>query len=265
MVERPRRASQLARATVPAAATDGAGVILGRRPARAGTRAVVGGGLVAVALILVFALVLSAARTHLSSYQVAAVPLPAGTTIVAADLTAAKMDLSGATRTAAFGQSSSLVGRTLDVAVAPGTLIESSMLAAPGGTDLRPVSIAVDANSLVALATGQSVDVLTAASVTGTASATGTPSGAGTASSSAAGTATGTSPAVTVVMRGATLLSIDRSATGGLSASDDSATVVVTLGVNTLDEAEQLVAAEGDGTIELIQAEPSDGNGLGAG
>lgn len=243
MVDRPRRASQLTRVPPTGAGREGAGVILGRRATGTRQRAVIGGFLVAVAVVIVFAAVLSTSGHHMTPYEVAAAPLPAGTTIGAADLTTTRMDLGGSPRSSAFQTPSALLGRTLAVAVPPGALIQSSMLVAPTGSTLRPVSISVDANSLSDLATGQAVDVLDAPS----------------------STTTGTASAVTVVMRGATLLSVHHSDSGLLSSSSNGSTVVVTLGVANLTEAEQLVSAERTGTVELIQAEPSDGTGPGGG
>jgi Flp pilus assembly protein CpaB len=199
---------------------------------------------VAAAAVVVFSTAVSAAGDHRTSYVVAARPLPAGSVIGVGDMTTAPLALTGATGAAAFRDGSALIGRNLAVAVAPGELIQQSMLASGGAAGQRPVSIPVDADSLAALQPGQAVDVLA------------TPSGG-----SPGGTAT---PAVTVVMRGATLESISRADAGYLSATSGS-TVVVTLGVSDLAEAEQLVQASHSGTVELVQAEPADGSGLGGG
>lgn len=204
-----------------------------------------GGFLVAAAAVIVFAAALSAAGGGSRSYVVAARALPAGTVIGPGDTTTARIGLNAANRATAFTDGGHLIGRALTVTVEPGELIESSMVATPAGSNRRPVSIPVDASSLAALAAGESVDVLSTTSSSGAAAAT---PGSG----------------VTVVMRGATLWSVGRTDSGLLSAGTGS-TVVVTLGVSDLAEAEQLVDAAHTGTVELVQATPDDGSGLGPG
>lgn len=199
----------------------------------------------AAAAVVVFAAALSAAGGHRSSYAVAAQDLPAGSVIGPGDLTTASLGLSGATEAGAFRQTSALIGRTVSVPLSAGQLIEAPMLSAPSGTGLRPVSVAVDGNSLAALDPGDAVDVLAFAS------------------SSSTGSSGPASPA-DVVMRGATLLSVDRSSSGLLGASTAGSSVVVTLGVTGLDEAEAVVAAAHSGTVELVMAEPGDGTGAGS-
>ena len=227
--------------------SDGAAAtqIVARRRGRPGPGAVVGGFLVAAAAVIVFAVALSAAGGSSRSYVVAARSLPAGTVIGPGDMTMARMGLDTANRATAFGAGGQVVGRALTVPVQPGELIEAPMLSAPAGSMRRPVSIPVDATSLTALAAGESVDVLS------------TPSASGA-------TGTAAPSAVSVVMRGATLWSVGRADSGLLSAGNGG-TVVVTLGVSDLAEAEQLVAAAHAGTVELVQATPADGSGLGPG
>ncbi len=251
-MERPRRPAQITRAPAsrPAgAAGDGAGaagVILGRRGGLSTQRAVIGGFLVAAAAVVVFAAALSAAGGHRASYVVAARALPAGSVIGPGDTVTAPLGLSGPTAAASFHQGGLLIGRTLNVPVQPGELIQASMLSSPSGR-LRPVSIPVESDSLAALGTGESVDVLsTPATSSGTA-------GGGAAA-----------PEVAVVMRGATLISTGH-ADSGLLSGTSAGTVVVTLGVTNLGEVEQLVQAAHSGTVELVQAEPGDGTGLGPG
>ena len=170
--------------------------------------------------------------------------MPAGTVIGPGDTTTAKLGLTGASRDSAFRQSAVVVGRALAVPVNAGALIESSMLAPDSGTQLRPVSISVEADSVSELQAGDPVDVLAVPS----------PS---------TGTSSTSPPAVSLVVRGATLLMIDRSGSGLLS-GDTAGTVIATLGVADLGEAEQLVAAAHSGTVDLVRAEPSDGTGSGA-
>jgi hypothetical protein len=238
----------------------------------------VGGFLVAAAAVMVFAAALSAAGGGSRSYVVAARALPAGTVIGPGDTTTARIGLNAANRATAFTDGGQLIGRALTVTVQPGELVESSMVAMPAGSNRRPVSIPVDVSSLAALAAGESVDVLSTTSNSGPASsgsATSTSgsatssSGSATSSSGSATSSSGSAPAtpppgLTVVMRGATLWSVGRTDSGLLSAGTGS-TVVVTLGVSDLAEAEQLVDAAHTGTVELVQATPDDGSGLGPG
>ena len=250
-MERPRRPAQITRAPDPSAGgstVDGSGtsgVILGRRAGLSAPRAVIGGLLVAAAAVVVFAAALSAAGGRQASYVVAARTLPAGSVIGPGDTTTTRLGLSGPTAAAAFRQGGLLIGRTLTVPVEPGELIQAPMLGSPSGPT-RPVSIPVDADSLAALADGDSVDVLSAPA------------------SAANGGATAQAPAVNVVMRGATLMSMGR-ADSGLFSGTAGGSVVVTLGVTDLAEIEQLVQAAHSGTVELVQAAPADGTGLGAG
>ena len=204
-----------------------------------------GGLLIAAAAVVVFAAAISASKTHDQSYIVAARSLAAGSVIGPGDTTTAGFRLPAAAAAGAFRQEAPLIGRSVAVGVQPGQLIESSMLTQGGVAKLRPVSVPVDADSLAALATGQEVDVLS------------TPASGATASSPAPS-------AVTLVLRGATLLSIGRTGSGLLSGGSGS-TVVVTLGVSDLSQAEQVVQAAHTGTVELLRAEPGDGSGLGAG
>jgi hypothetical protein len=248
-MERPREMVQITRSAVGSSGTSGpapGGVIAGRRGGLPGRRAVVGGLLVAAAAVIVFAAALSAAGGHQAPYVVAARALPAGSVIGPGDTTTARLGLSGPAAAGAFAQPGALIGRTLAVAVEPGELIEAPMLGGGPSAALRPVSIPVDADSLVSLAAGEAVDALA------------------TPSASATATGTATAPAIAVVVRGATLLSISRSATGLLSGSTGT-TVVATLGVTDLGEAEQLIQAAHSGTVELVRAEPGDGSGPGPG
>ena len=224
---------------------DGAGAIIGRRGGVSSHRALLGGLLVAAAAVVVFAAALSASGGHDAAYVVAARALPAGSVIGPGDTTTARFRLAGPTASAAFRQDASLIGRSTAVDLPPGELIQSSMLVRGGTATLRPVSVRVDGDSLAALVPGQPVDVLSTPGASG-----------GSASQSA-------SPGLTVVLRGATLLSVGRSESGLISGGSGG-TVVVTLGVTDLQEAEQLVQAAHTGTVELLRAEPGDGSGPGA-
>lgn len=248
-------------------AAGAAGVIVGRRGGLATGRAVLGGLLVAAAAVVVFASALGAAGHRGRPYVVATRPLAAGSVIGPGDTTTRSMSLPSGTRQLAFADPSELIGRRLAVDVAPGALIESPVLA-PGPTAaLRPVSIPVDPDSLAALAPGDPVDVLelpgpaTATAPASAAPASAAPTGAaGAATPSAAGSQ---APAVTVVLRGAQLLSVTRGPSGLLGTSATGTGSVVTLGVSDLSEAEAVVEAAHAGMVELVRALPSDGTGAG--
>lgn len=198
-----------------------------------------GGFLVALAAVIVFAASLARAGTHDQRYVVVAQALAGGTVITPGDLTTAAMQLPVGSRAVVFAQTGIVVGRTLSVAVQPGELLESSMLLPVGSqSTLRPVSVEVDPDSLQGLTSDASVDVLAAVG-------------------------TGSSTEVSLVMRGAALIAVSRDQTGILTGP--STGTLVTLGVSTLAEVEAIVEASQSGTISLVTAEPSDGVGPGSG
>jgi Flp pilus assembly protein CpaB len=202
---------------------------------------VVGGFLVAVAAVVVFAAAVAGASSdHGRPWVVAARPLSAGTVLGPDDLGTSAMRLSGPAGRMAFRTSGELLGRSLAVSVRPGELIQSTMLAPAGSLPpLRPVSVAVDPVSLADLTPGQPVDVL-----------------------DVAGSGSGASPgSVSVVVRGATLMTVGRASSDVLSPGNSGQ---VTVGVATLAEVEAVVAAAHSGTVVLVAAEHSDGIGPGS-
>jgi Flp pilus assembly protein CpaB len=211
---------------------------VGRRRTLPAGRALVGGFLVAVAAVIVFAAALTSAGSHGQRFVVAARTLATGSIIGPGDVETETMTLPAASRSDAFQQTDSLVGRSVAVAIQPGELVQQSMLV-PSGTQptTRPVSVAVDPTSLAGLAPGGIVDVI-------------------------ATIGSGSSATVSVVMRGAVLMDIDNSASSVLSGPGTS---LVTLGVASLSEVEAVVQASESGTISLVAAEPSDGVGPGPG
>jgi len=208
-----------------------------RRRALPAGRAVVGGFLVAVAAVIVFAASLAGASSDRGQgWVVAARPLAGGTVLGPGDLSSATMRLTGDTAGMAFRQATTLEGRALAVGLQPGELIQSPMLVpvnqAPA---LRPVSVAVDPVSLANLTPGQPVDVL---AIDGT----------------------GSDASIAVVVRGATLLAVVSSGTNLVAPGGSGQ---ATIGVETLAEAEAVVQASHAGTVSLVAAEPSDGVGPG--
>ena len=218
----------------------------GRHRALPAGRAVIGGFLVAVAAVTVFAASLAGASKPGQSWVVTARPLAAGTVLGPGDVAAATMRLSPATAALAFRQTALVEGRALTVGLPAGELIQVPLLVPSRQQPaLRPVSVAVDPVSLAGLVPGQPVDVLATA---------GSGSSGGSGSSVAA--------PVAVVVRGATLIDVARSSTNLLSPG---ASGEVTLGVATLAEVEAVVQSAHSATITLVAAEPSDGAGAGPG
>ena len=211
----------------------------GRRRALPPRRAVAGGFVIAVAVVIVFA---GWTDTHPGSgrrWVVASHALPAGTRLTANDLTTTTMGLGhGSTAASAFASPSALIGRELAVALGPGQLLLSSEVPSSfGGRALRPVPVTVAPTDLVDLAAGDLVDVLQT-------------------------TSTGPATATTVVVRGARVLSTVQPSAGLLGSGGNE---VVTLGVATLAEVTATVIAEHAGTVDVVVGDPSDGSGLGAG
>ncbi len=224
----------------------------------------------AVAAVVVFAAMLAGNSRPGQRWIVAARTLGPGTVLEAGDLTSSTMRLPGATAALAYRQAALVEGRTLAVGLRPGELLQASVLV-PSSQEpvLRPVSLAVDPVSLAGLSAGQPVDVLMTQGTggTGTGGAAGTggtgTGGTGTGGTGTGGTGTGgTGAGVTVVVRGATLLDVVTSNSSSLTAGSGGQ---VTIGVSTLSEVEDLVAAAHTGTVTLVAAEPSDGAGPGPG
>jgi Flp pilus assembly protein CpaB len=225
----------------------GAGVLLGRRPKLPNGRAVFGGFLVAAAAAIVFVAALGGHAKHPGEFAVAERPLAAGTVIAPGDTALAPVQLPSGSAGTAYSAPSALTGRSLLSPVLPGELIESSMLAPAGGVPaLRPVSVDADPVSVAGLVPGDTVDVLAVAADGSATSSGGSPEGA--------------SGSVAVVVRGASLISVDRS--GGASLGSTASTLV-TLGVGDLSEVEAVVGASHTGLIALVKAEPGDGVGPG--
>ena len=210
----------------------------GRRRALPTGRAVAGGFVIALAVVVVFAGWLSTRAGSGHRWVVASAALPAGTRLTAADLTTTTLRLGqGAAASNAFDTTGSLIGRDLAVAVNAGELIlRSEVPVSAAVAVLRPVPVTVSPTDLVDLAAGDLVDIL---------------------ETSAAGPTTRT----TVVLRGARVLSTTQPSSGLLGSGGDQ---VVTLGMATLAEVTATVVAEHAGTLDVVVAEPSDGAGLGA-
>jgi Flp pilus assembly protein CpaB len=238
----PEQPSGLSRSR-PNTGNGRAGVIQGRRRALPTGRAVIGGFLVAVAAVIVFGAALASAGTHETQYAVATRTLAVGSVIGPGDLSTEGAKLPSSVESQAFRSTGSLIGRSIAVTVDPGELIQASMLSPVGASSgLRPVSVTVDPDSLSGLSPGDAVDVLATADSTDSSSSTAP---------------------VTVVLRGASLISVSPADSSLLSGSTSGP--LVTLGVSDLSEVEAVVQAAHAGTITLVLAEPGDGIGPGDG
>jgi Flp pilus assembly protein CpaB len=198
---------------------------------------VVGGFLVAVAAVIVFAASLGGASRQGQHWVVATHALSPGAVLGPADLTSETMRLSSGPAGLAYRQTTAVEGRVLAVGLQAGELIQGPMLV-PSNQEpsLRPVSLAVDPVSLAGLSPGQPVDVLA--------------------------TPTTGSGVTVIVARGATLLDVASSSSNLLAPGGEGQ---VTIGVATLSEVEAVVQAAHAGTITLVAAERSDGVGPGPG
>jgi len=220
----------------------------GRRPAEAGPawpgwrpagRAIAGGFAVALAVVVVFGAFLDSRPLPGPPVVVASHLLPAGTRLGPTDLRSVRLPLPPGPAGWSFRSAAGLDGRTLEVAVAAGEPLASDDLSPLGRRpSLRPIPLVVPADDLVAVGPGQDVDVLV---TYGSAPSTRT----------------------SIVLRGATLVAVAPPAADSFAGGTSGE--VVTLGVTSLAEVEALVAAEHAGSLDLVAAEPGDGNGLGPG
>jgi SAF domain len=200
---------------------------------------VVGAFLVGGAAVVVFTIALAGGSSPGQRWVVAARPLSVGTVLGPGDLASTTMRLSRPSAALSYQQAVAVEGRTLAVALPAGALIQGpELVPARAEPQLRPVSVAVDPVSMANLTPGQTVDVL-------------------------ATQGSGTAVSVVVVVRGATLMDVGSSGSGGLAGAAQSGQA--TIGVTTLGEVEAVVEASHAGTITLVAAEPSDGVGGGPG
>ena len=145
-------------------ATIGAtGRMLRRRRGLPGSRAVVGGLLVTVALLATWWTATSAGRGPVARYVVAARSIAPGQRLQLADLTLAPVDLPVTMRRGAFAAPSSLVGRVTTSPLEAGDLVQASAVSeAPGSARERELSFVADADWAVGgtLRPGDRIDLL---------------------------------------------------------------------------------------------------------
>jgi Flp pilus assembly protein CpaB len=186
---------------------------LRRRRSLPGSRAVVGGFLVAAALVGLFAAYTRVEAGPSASYVVARHSLVVGTRLEASDLVLEPMDLSAGARARAFGQVADLVGTTLLSPLEKGELLQASSVAAtPPGGAARVVSFPVERGRLGRIKQGERIDVV-------------------------ATYGTGTEAYTAVVLREALVTEIDR----GESSLGDGESTVLTVAVD--DPADELAMA----------------------
>jgi Flp pilus assembly protein CpaB len=135
-----------------------------RRRTLPGGRAVVGGLLIAAAIVTVFISYTAATRQPRQLYVVASHLVPAGTRLNESDLRLVPLNLPDAgVRQQVFSSPALLVGATVIAPLASGALIEASAVVGRGGPPgTREVSISVDRARAVAgtLKAGEYVDLL---------------------------------------------------------------------------------------------------------
>jgi Flp pilus assembly protein CpaB len=205
------------------------GQVIRRRRPLPGTRAVVGGLLVAVAVVGTFATIGSAREDRRVALVVARGDLAVGRRIAADDLAVARLDVPAFVRARAFRSPQDLIGATVLGPVARGELVQASSVSVRG--DAPPglhVSFPVEAARAVdaTLREGEAVDVLVTYGQ-------------------------GESATTKVVARGARVV---RTRTPGGVLGDDR-TLVVTLSVATADDATAVAHAANAGEVTIVRTE----------
>lgn len=201
--------------------------VVGRPRGLPGSRAVVGGLMVALALVGTFAAYTGATADKRVQFVVAKRQIAPGAMLTRADLTLAAMDLPPQPASRAFTDVSALVGAVLTAPLARGELVQASQVVAKrSGAQGIEVSIPVEAARAVGghLVAGDTVDV-------------------------AATYGTGADAFTTTVVAAARILSVDRPS-GTLSSN---AADVVTLSVRTPTEALAVTHASAAGQVSLIR------------
>lgn len=208
---------------------------LRRRRALPGGRAVVGGFLVALAAVGVFAGYTGATADTREPYLVARHDLPLGHRITRSDLGTLPMDLPALLRSKVYRDASQLVGATVIGPVSKGELVQASnVLDRPTGGADRQISFSIESARAVngQLRRGEFVDLL-------------------------ATYGTGAEGYTTAVVRRARVA--DRSATrGSLSDAGDE---IITLAVPEAADTLAVAHAVSSGTVTLVRAGEGGGEG----
>jgi Flp pilus assembly protein CpaB len=142
----------------------GEGRTILRRRSLPGSRAVIGGFLIAAAAVITFGAYSGATRPSRQLYVVAAHALAPGARITPSDLRVVALDLPDpAVRRQVFGSADELVGASVLAPISPGSLVEASEVVGRGGAPgTREISVSVDSSRAVGgtLKPGEFVDVL---------------------------------------------------------------------------------------------------------
>ena len=203
-----------------------------RRRPLPGSRAVLGGFLLAVAALGLYLAYAQASATHRISFVVAARNLGPGHRITASDLTTMAMELPPEmARSLAFRQPAELVGSISVAPLSPGELVQVSDVVRAGGAGapVRLMSMAVPVSRAVngAISVGDTLDVL-------------------------ATLGTGVQAQTSVVAAGVEVVAISGSSGGFGSAGDRS--LIVTLSVPNASEVVALAQASNAGQIVLVRS-----------
>lgn len=198
-----------------------------RRRGLPGSRAVVGGLLVAAAAVGLFAAASRSAGGPAESYAVARQELPAGTRLQATDLELVPMELAPALRGRVFNHTASLVGATLVSPLGPGELVQASaVVARDAGTASRELSFTLERGRVgTGIKQGERADLL-------------------------ATYGTGAEAFTTVVVRQAVLVAIERPR----SASGEAGPATVTVALEDPADALALAHAIQLGKVTLVRA-----------
>jgi Flp pilus assembly protein CpaB len=198
-----------------------------RRRGLPGSRAVVGGLLVAASAVGLFAAATGSDGGPGHSYVVARQELPAGARLQASDLELAPMELAPAVRSRAFDNAQVLVGATLVSPLGAGELVQSSaVVARKGDASSRELSFTVERGRLgTGVKQGERVDLL-------------------------ATYGSGTDAFTMVVVRSALLLVIDRPRTS----TGDAGPTTVTVAVDDPNDVLALAHALQLGKITLVRS-----------
>src|SRR6516164_3883200 len=126
--------------------SSGDGRAIVRRRSLPGSRAVIGGFLIAAAAVITFGAYTGATRPSRQMYVVAALPLAPGARITAPDLRLVALDLPDpAVRRQVFGSVDELVGASVLAPIAPGSLVEADEVVGRGGAPgTREISVSID-------------------------------------------------------------------------------------------------------------------------
>lgn len=198
-----------------------------RRRSLPGSRAVVGGMLVAASAVGLFAAAGGSGGGPEHSYVVARQDLSAGTRVQVSDLQLAPMELAPAVRARAFDNAQALVGATLVAPLGAGELVQSStVVARKGETASRELSFTLERGRVGSgIKQGERADLL-------------------------ATYGTGTDAFTVVVVRSAQLVAIERPRT----ATGDAGPATVTVAVDDPADAQALAHAVQLGKITLVRA-----------